>query len=68
MPSESQSTAESTSTPAPKQQKTHGKLMTILNDFLQCSDNITDPTEKVKVEMQRYMADVITDQYYALVA
>ena len=47
VPSESQSTAESTSTPAPKRQKTHRKLMMILNDFLQHSDNITDPTEKL---------------------
>ena len=64
VPLESQSPVESANkSPAPKQQKAHGKLMTLLNDFLQSPDNITDPTEKAKVEMQRYMADVITDQY-----
>jgi len=49
--------------PVPKRQKKHGKLMTLLNDFLQSPDEITDPTEKAKVEMQRYMADIITNQY-----
>ena len=37
--------------------------MTFLTDFLQSPDETTDPTEKAKIEMQRYMADVITDQY-----
>jgi len=37
--------------------------MTLLNDFLQSPDEITDPTEKAKVEMQRYMTNIITNQY-----
>jgi len=52
LPCESQSSV--IEPPVPKRQKKHGKLMTLLNDFLQSPDEITGPTEKAKVEMQRY--------------
>jgi len=64
VPCGSQSAAENfNESSAPKRQKTHGKLMTLLTNFLQSPDEITDPTEKAKIEMQMYMADVIIEQY-----
>ena len=62
----SQSAAESVSKPpAPNWQKAHGKLMTLFTDFLQNPDEINDPIQRKseKIKMQRYMVDVITDQY-----
>ena len=56
------SSATTSGTPVSRRQE--GKLMKLLADIVHApDDSLTDPSEKAKLELQRYLSDVITDQY-----
>ena len=41
-----------------------GKLMNLLADIVNSpDDSLTDPVKRAKLELQRHLSDVITDQY-----
>ena len=59
-------TTTTTGPPLPKRQNdgNEGKLMKLLTDIIHAPDDLhVDPAEKAKVELQRYLTDVITDHF-----
>ena len=43
--------------------KNGGKLMSLLNDIIHSPDDYIEPVEKANLELQRYLSDVIADQF-----
>ena len=43
--------------------KNGGKLMSLLNDIIHSPDDHIQPVEKANLELQRYLSDVIADQF-----
>ena len=54
------------STSSHKKYGNEGKLMKLLTDIIHSSDDVQiEPVDKVKMEFQRYLSDVVTDQFDA---